>query len=61
MAKNPPANAEHGFNSWPRKILHAVEQLSPCAATPEACEPWDPCSATGEAAATRGQRTSTRE
>ena len=57
MARNPPANAEHGFNSWPRKILHAIEQLSLYAATAEACEPWSPCSAMGEG----GQRTSTRE
>ena len=25
----------HGFEPWPGKILHAVEQLSPCATTTE--------------------------
>ena len=29
----------HGIDPWSGKIPHAVEQLSPCAATTEACRP----------------------
>ena len=29
----------YGFDSWSRKILHAVGQVSPCATTTEACAP----------------------
>ena len=37
---SPPANAgDTGFALWSGKILHAVEQLSPRAATTEALEP----------------------
>ena len=40
VVKNPPANAgDHGFEPWSGKIPHAVEQLSPCATTTEACAP----------------------
>ena len=45
MDKNPPANAGgHKFSAWSRKILHAVEQLSPCATTaePECCNYRNP-------------------
>ena len=37
MVKNPPAKAGDGFEPWSRKILHAAEQLSPCAKTTEPC------------------------
>ena len=36
VIKNLPANCRgHGFNPWPGKIPHAVEQLSLCATNPE--------------------------
>ena len=35
VVKNPPANAEDGFNPWSGKIPHATEQLSPWATTTE--------------------------
>ena len=36
VVNNPPANAgRHGFEPWPGKIPHAVEQLSLCTATTE--------------------------
>ena len=36
VVKNTPANAgDRGFDSWSRKISHAVGQLSLCATTTE--------------------------
>ena len=61
-----------GFNPWPRNILHAARQLSPCATTlgpvlyslgattTEAHIPHSPCSATKEATAMRSPHTATR-
>ena len=47
VVKNQPDNAGgHWFDSWSRKIPHAMGQLNPWAATTEACEPkrlcWQP-------------------
>lgn len=43
MVRNPPARAGDGFHRWPRKIPHAVGQLSPCATTTETtCGNKDP-------------------
>ena len=49
------------FNSWSGKIPHDSGQLSPCAATTEACMPWSPCSTTREATTVRSPRTATGE
>ena len=36
VVRSLPANARgHGFEPWSGKILHAMEQLSPCATTTE--------------------------
>ena len=33
MVESLPASTGNGFNSWSRKIPHALGQLSPCATT----------------------------
>ena len=46
MVKDPSCNAVqcrgYLFDPWSRKILHTMEQLSPCATTIEACKPQSP-------------------
>ena len=63
-----PTQGNHGFNPWPGKIPHAMEQLSTCSATTEpVCHNYSspctksPCFATREAAAVRSSRTAPRE
>ena len=57
VGKSPPANAgDTGSSPGPGKILHTVEQLSPCATTTEPAL-QSPYSATREATAMRSPRT----
>ena len=51
----------YSFDPWPGKIPHAAWQLSPRAATTEACIPWSPCSTTREATSTRSLGTVTKD
>ena len=41
MVKDPPANSGDAGSipGWGTKIPHTAEQLTPCAATTEACKP----------------------
>jgi len=60
VVKNPPTNPGHGFAPLPRKIPHAMEQLSLCttAIEPVFCSP---CCATRKATSMRSPGTRIRE
>ena len=61
MVKNQSSNArKHQFDPQPGKIPPAMEQLSPCTTTPDACAPWSPCSAATEATTVISMDTKTK-
>ena len=54
VVRNLPGQCrKHGFDSWSRKISHAVEQLSPCTTTTDVAYPRTNLSATREVTAMR--------
>ena len=56
----PASKRRHVFSPWSGKILHALEQLNPCATTTEV-HAYSQCSATREASAMRSLNFTTTE